>query len=221
MPTIDAHLDCPGAEELIRDDPWWEIYRNSFPANEREPEAIIVSGIYNHLLLAFRARHGGTTIGIATTHLLRNPAAGFLVYLAVHRAYQDAGLGGALLEYAWTASIGRLLERGVEPLGMVWEVASPQLSSDPAEVSLRERRISFFRRHAGVLLPRRYVQPPVDGVTPVPMQLMFRACVQMPDEATLDALEYAMYFEKYGALNGIPDGVLTRLLLQRRIPQDV
>lgn len=216
-----AHFDCPGADELDRDDPWWEIYRDSFPANEREPASVIVNSLLSHVGLAFRARQDQATIGIATTHLLHSPAAVFLVYLAIHRAHRDAGLGGALLEYAWTVSKARLREGGLDPLGMVWEVDGPELITDPAEAILRERRILFFRRQGGVLVPRRYHQPPVDGVAPIPMQLMFRSNEQMPDEPTLDALVRVMYFEKYGTLNGIPAKVLTNLLSRNRIPQNV
>jgi hypothetical protein len=42
----------------------------------------------------------------------------------------------------------------------------------------------------------------------------------MPDAITTDALVRAMYFEKYGAVNGIAAEALTKLLSQRRIPQD-
>ena len=201
----DTHFDCPGAEELERDAAWWEIYRDSFPANEQEPEAVVVGSLVNGAGLAFRARQEQTTIGIATTHLLHQPAAAFLVYLAIDRGHQDAGLGGVLLEHVWTSSMEQLRARGLDPVGMVWEVAAD---------SSGERRISFFRRHGGVLLPVRYFQPPVDGVAAVPMQLMFRPCAQMPDAIATDALVRSMYFEKYGAMNGIAGEVLTKLLSQ-------
>jgi GNAT superfamily N-acetyltransferase len=212
--TGDAHFDCPNGDELDRDHLWWEIYENSFPAREREPASVILDSLLSHVGLAFRARRDQKTIGIATTHLLHNPAAVFLVYLAIDRAHRDAGLGGALLEYAWDISRSRERESNLEPLGMVWEVEAPQLTGDPAETMLRERRISFFRRQGGVLLPKRYIQPAVDGGAPVPMQLMLRARAQAPDDNTLDSLVHAMYFEKYGALNKISREALAMLLSQ-------
>jgi len=57
------------------------------------------------------------------------------------------------------------------------------------------------------------VQPPIDGRTEVPMQLMFR-----PDargslvESGTGALVRAIYFEKYQQMNGIPADILERLL---------
>lgn len=221
-----TQFDCPGRDELEGDDHWWEIYRDSFPANEREPASAILDALRRQTGIAFRACIGRVTAGIATTHLLLNPPAVFLVYLAIDQARRGAGLGGALLEYAWTVSRARLRERGLNPFGMIWEVDSPDLVDDPDEETSRERRISFFRRHGGVPVQQPYVQPPVDGKDPVPMQLMLRPREQAPDGAAPDqtpdqtmtnALVRAMYFEKYGAVNGIPASILTNLLSRDRI----
>lgn len=186
-------LECVSAEELEQDQAWWEIYGASFPSNEREPRDVILESLRRGVGLAFRARRDAATIGIATTHLLLNPAAVFLVYLAIASTHRGAGSGRELLEFAWSTSAARSREMNREPLGMVWEV-------DPIE-----GRLAFFRRHGGVVLPRPYLQPPVNGVEPVPMQLMFRPSQNgaPPDTAVADALVKAMYLEKYGALNGV------------------
>jgi GNAT superfamily N-acetyltransferase len=215
MAVIEGvRFDCPDADELERDGSLWEIYRDSFPADEREPEAVIVDSVRKQVGLAFRARRDDVTIGIATTHLLENPAAVFLVYLAIHRGDRGGGLGGALLDYAWSESKSRSQERKQDPLGLVWEVDSPEIPTGTAEQLHRERRIAFFQRQGGVVLPRTYFQPPVNGTAPVPMQLMFRSSAPIPDQSTADALVHAMYFEKYGAVNGIPSSILTNLLLR-------
>lgn len=185
--------ECIEVEHLAKDQAWWDIYRESFPDYEREPADVILESLRRGAGLAFRSRRNTTTIGIATTHLLLNPAAVFLVYLAIASPHRGAGLGHELLEFAWSTSAAGLRERGREPLGMVWEV-------DPVE-----GRLAFFQRHGGVLLPRPYLQPPVNGVEPVPMQLMFRPSGngKLPDAPATEALVQAMYREKYEAVNGV------------------
>jgi GNAT superfamily N-acetyltransferase len=190
-----VHFDCPAPDELERDEDWWRIYRDSFAANTLEPPEVILGSIRNGVGLAFRARAGNVTIAIATTHQLRRPEAVFLVYLAVERAHRGKGTGGELMEYAWTRASAAMRD----PLGMIWEVD--------------EAVVPFYRRHGGVLLPRSYFQPPLIGTEPVPMELMFRPAAgkSLPDETIQHALVRAMYFEKYGAQNGIPDEILSRL----------
>jgi GNAT superfamily N-acetyltransferase len=185
--------ECIDAEHLAQDEAWWQIYRESFPGHEREPADVILKSVKRGVGLAFRMRRDGATIGIATTHLLMNPAAVFLVYLAIASTQRGAGLGRELLEFAWSTSASRLREMGREPLGMIWEV--DQI----------EGRLAFFRRHGGVVLPRPYLQPPVNSAEPVPMQLMFRPSQNglLPDADVTEALVHAMYQEKYGAVNGV------------------
>ena len=220
--TADARFDCPDRDKLERDHAWWEIYRESFPANELESPSVILEAAERGAGIAFRIRCDERTAGIATTHLLLNPAAVFLVYLAVHPERRGAGLGGALFEFAWSTSLAKLRERGLDAIGMVWEVDPPGIINDPAEAAARDRRIAFFGRHAGTLLPEPYFQPPLDGGAPVPMQLMFRAAPNrpMPDPAGTHALIAAIYFEKYGSANGIPRETLTALLSGNTIPRN-
>src|SRR5712692_1226821 len=138
-----AAFDSPGAEELSRDSAWWRIYEESFPVSEREPAEVILDSVRRDAGVAFRARSDAGTVGLATTHLLRQPPAVFLVYLAMDRAHRDRGLGGALFAHAWRISAQHLRRRGLEPLGMVWEVDPPFHSGD---LSARARRVAFFER---------------------------------------------------------------------------
>jgi hypothetical protein len=68
------------------------------------------------------------------------------------------------------------------------------------------------------LLPAPYLQPPVDGSTILPMQLMFRPAhgASPPDAETVRAMIRAMYAEKYHAMNGIPIEVLSALTERSR-----
>ena len=207
-------LDCPSAELLATDQRWWTIYDDSFPRKEREPESVILKSLAISAGLAFRARLAGSTIGIASTHLLIQPSAVFLVYLAISRGHRGAGFGGPLMECAWSCSEARLREQGRSPLGLIWEVDIPGEASTNEENLLRQRRVDFFRRHGGVLLHSTYRQPPVNGIT-VPMRLMFRPAtgVPPPNAGTVDALVRAIYFEKYAAVNGLSRETLADLLL--------
>jgi hypothetical protein len=211
QPAGKVSLDCVDAADLAGDPDWWRIYEDSFPPAEREPAEVVLRSLRASVGLAFRAHQDGVTVGIATTHLLLRPAAVFLVYLALDRARRNAGLGGTLLEYAWQTSARRLEEQHSPPLGLVWEVDDPTAAVGQAEDLLREGRIAFFRRHGGVELPRPYRQPPVNGTETVPMRLMFRGSA-VPDALGIEALVRAIYFEKYGAVNQVPEEILQDLL---------
>ena len=207
-------FECLTAEGLAGDRAWAEIYQDSFPASEREPFGVIVESVRRGVGQALSARAGGETVALATTHLLKSPPVVFLVYLATAGTSRGRGRGGALLEYAWRAGAERLAAEGSDALGMVWEVDAPSETRDAEELRVRERRIAFFGRHGGLLLPRPYAQPPVDGVAPVPMRLMFRPAEGrgLPDAALTEALVRAIYFEKYQSVNGIPVASLEPLL---------
>jgi hypothetical protein len=158
--------------------------------------------------LALRASDESGTIGLATTHLLRQPAAVFLVYLAVDARHRGRGLGRQLLEHAWSES----LARSRDALGMIWEVdAAPPPGAEPTEGY--RRRLAFYERCGAALLPAPYLQPPVDGRTILPMQLMFRPAADgsPPNAETVRAMIHAMYVEKYHAMNGIPAEQLAAL----------
>lgn len=207
-----SEIDSLSADELLADEDWWRIYDDSFPASERESRDVIVKSIAQGVGIALRARCGGMTIGLATTHILMDPPAVFLVYLAVARRQRSQGTGGELMNRAWELGKAHLLARGVKPLGCVWEVDSPETHAADAEARLR--RISFFQRHGGQLLNRRYMQPPVNGTTAIPMSLMFMPASKGQPLASelVEGLVRAMYFEKYGAINEIDKEVLHGLL---------
>ena len=201
------------AQELRGDETWWRIYEDSFPASQREPPDVIVKSVLREAGMAFRVRQHGVTCGLAATHLLKGPAAVFLVYLAVARGARNRGAGGELFELAWQSGATRLHAQGLQPLGLIWEVDSPQPTTKEADA--RQRRIAFFQRHGGKLLRRPYFQPPVGGVTAVPMTLMFRPAKgeEIPTWESVTALVRSIYFEKYGAFNGIDRSILEKLLM--------
>jgi GNAT superfamily N-acetyltransferase len=205
-------IECMNTEELCGDETWWQIYKDSFPASQREPPDVILKSLRRGVGMAFRARLQGMTSGLATTHLLRDPAAVFIVYLAVARGERSRGIGGELLRSAWEAGAQRLRTQGLQPIGLIWEVDRPQFDSGEGDAPLR--RIVFFERHGGELLKRPYLQPPLHGIVAVPMGLMFRPAngKGTPTPGIVEGLVRAIYLDKYEAINGIDRGILERLL---------
>jgi GNAT superfamily N-acetyltransferase len=202
-------------DQLAADRDWWAIYEDSFPTNEREPEEVILKSLRSGDGMAFRARRGETTSGLATTHLLTDPAAVFLIYLAAARTERSHGIGAELFEAAWEMGKDRLRTRGLSPRGLIWEVDPPEATAEDA--ANRERRIAFFRRRGGEILETPYLQPPVDRIAAVPMSLMFRTAEgeAPPAGQEVDALVRAIYYQKYGAVNGIDQQTLRELLSLR------
>ena len=205
-------IDSLSADELLADEDWWRIYVDSFPASERESRNVIVKSITQGVGIALRARREEKTIGLATTHILMDPPAVFLVYLAVAGRERSRGTGGELMKRAWELGTAHLLARGLRPLGCVWEVDPPETQAADAEARLR--RIAFFQRHGGQLLNCRYMQPPVNGTTAIPMTLMFMPASEGAPltSEVVEGLVRAMYFEKYGKINEIAEEVLHGLL---------
>lgn len=198
------------AEDLLADAVWWQIYEQSFPAHERETAAVIATSLESGVGVAMRVCVDDITCGLATLHLLREPAAVFLVYLAIAEQWRSRGIGGQLFAAAWEEGKARLCAEGREPIGMVWEV-------DPA-LGDGGRRSDFFRRQSGLVLKRSYWQPPVDGKQPVSMQLMFAPGVgdALPADFLTDSLVRAIYFEKYHAINHIDAVCLEELFTRGR-----
>jgi len=136
------------------------------------------------------------------------------VYLAVAPELRSRNIGSALFEKLWAAGRKIYSERATEAEGMVWEVDIPGRATSGQGLEQSQRRIAFFERLGACLLPSAYFQPPVDGITSVPMHLMFRPAPGRfwPDIAAHSALVRALYFEKYHAANAIPEAVLQHLL---------
>lgn len=184
------------------------MYDEAIPSEEREPREVIAESIRRGVGVAAVLRQGERAVAMATVHLLRDPDAVFLVYLAVRRDLRGGGLGGRTLEAVLAAGRARLRDAGVEPVGGVWECDDPA-RAEGAERERRERRLRFFAHHGGRVLDAPYIQPPVDGVNPVPMVLVWRPWTV--DAPEVRPLVDAIYDQKYGAVNGIPSPLLDKL----------
>jgi GNAT superfamily N-acetyltransferase len=209
-----ATIERVSAQSLRSDTAWWRLYDASFPASERDPAPVVLATAEPGVGFVVRASADGNTIGLAVAHLLRAAASTFLVYLAVDPDRRSQGVGRILFEETVRTGAAELQARGSTPEGAVWEIDDPSEPVDPAELAIRLRRRTFFENLGGRALATRYVQPPIDGRTEVPMQLMFwpGAGVSLPTAPETAHLVRAIYFEKYHDMNGIPGGILERLL---------
>jgi hypothetical protein len=211
----DISIDETDGPALRSDAALWRLYDSSFPSSEREPADVIRRTVEKDAGFVLRARTAEETIGMAFAHLMRDPAATFLVYLAIDARWQSRHIGAALFER--TASVGArcLRDRQLSATGIVFEIDDAAQAVSPEERAHRLRRRAFFERAGARPLAGRYVQPAVDGRAPVPMQLMFRPepGVAWPDAPQIARLVRAMYFEKYQQMNGIPHEALQRLLV--------
>jgi ribosomal protein S18 acetylase RimI-like enzyme len=216
MPEISPEIkfDAPSAEVLAADAAFWQLYDSAFPSSEREPRSVILETLRGGAGLTLRARTGARTMGLAIGHMLRHPPVLFVVYLAVAPEFRSHHIGSALFAKLWVASVQRYFEGGLKAEGMVWEVDMPGRAGNEAELEKARRRIGFFHRLGGNVLPAPYFQPPVDGIAPVPMHMMFRPApgIPLPDGPASAALVRAMYFEKYQRTNGISPAILQELL---------
>jgi len=210
----DVSFDSPAHEVLRADAAFWRLYASSFPSNEREPAAVILESIRQQVGVAVRARVGGATTGLAVGHMLQAVPVLFVVYLAVAPEYRSRRIGTSLFERLRLCGADRYATTGIKLTGEVWEVDGPEVAVCEEEMRQRQRRIAFFTRLGAQLLPNRYIQPPVDGVSSVPMQLMFRTSDERAPTGhpEVSIMIRAIYFEKYHRMNGIPRPVLEYLL---------
>jgi GNAT superfamily N-acetyltransferase len=207
-------IEAATAAALRDDAGFWQLYATSFATAEREPAEVILRSIEQGPGFTLRALADGHTVGLATGHVLEEPAATFLVYLAVDPTWRSRHLGRALFEAADRCGAARLTERGRVTSGIAWEIDDPAADVSLSERNVRQRRLRFFDRLGGRLLETPYFQPPVDGHTLVPMRLMFRSAAgqHLPTGAAIEKLIRAIYFEKYCAINQIPSSTLERLV---------
>jgi GNAT superfamily N-acetyltransferase len=181
------------------------------PADEREPRRVILASVAAGDAVLTRARRAETTVAFAVTHLLKRPPTAFLVYLAVAKEQRGGGIGSTLFEHAWSTAERVAAGRGSDLLGMIWEIDDPERAPDDPERQRRVKRREFFMRLGGTPLAAAYLQPPVNGPAPVPMRLMWRGRPGRVSPPVQDLVR-AIYFEKYGAANGIAAATLEGLL---------
>jgi Acetyltransferase (GNAT) family len=143
----------PGRVSEVR-----RIYEDGFAPHLRADFASLTSGREDDES-ALALMQGGEPRGFVMLRPLGPHGWMFLRYLVAGQRGQ--GLGGIMWDQlmAWLRASG-------SPL-LVWDVEDPdEPGCDPAEVQIRNRRIRFYERHGGYLLPvRGYGNPHDDDVS--------------------------------------------------------
>jgi GNAT superfamily N-acetyltransferase len=155
-----------------------QIYEEGFPPHERADfAAVTVERRADELALAL-VGDWGEARGFALLRPLGGTGWMYLRYLVVDGARRSQGLGGQL----WELLTARLRDTGYTLL--VWDVEDPdEPGCDPGDVALRWRRIRFYQRQGGELLPVTGYRTP--AVAPghtdwLPMRLMAAPLVTRP-----------------------------------------
>jgi hypothetical protein len=140
----------PGRVSAVR-----RIYEDGFAPHLRADFASLTSGREDDES-ALALMQGGEPRGFVMVRPLGGTGWMFLRYLVAGQRGQ--GLGGIM----WDQLMAWLHDAGY-PL-LVWDVEDPdEPGCDPAEVQIRNRRIRFYERHEGHLLPVRGYGNPHDG----------------------------------------------------------
>lgn len=198
---------------LDGDSSFWVLYGESFSPRRREPPRTLVEGVRSGKVVALVAEDDDQTVALAVVHLLERPAVGLLTYLAVTPELQGQRVGGTVLQQVVALAAERQRRRGREPRGWAAEVPLPELAPTQAERERRRRLLLFFRRHGARPLPCSYLLPPLRGGTPTAARLLHAPDGGMPLRRNeVAALLRAIYFEKYGATNGVDERLLASLL---------
>ena len=201
------------AEGLAGDASFWELYGASFASTMREPAAALMAGMTAGSVIVVAAEDDTRTVGLAAVHLLHEPAATLVLYLAVAPELRGQRIGSTLLCHALGLARKKQAELGREPRGWAAQVDLPELAPTHEERELRRRTMLFFRGQGAKPLPCSYVRPPVRGSTPSAARLLHAPDGGLPlKREEVAALLRAIYFEKYGATNGIDPRLLESLL---------
>lgn len=166
------------------------IYEDAFPDELRAPfEDLLVDR-----MLVLVDPDGPA--GLALLRDLAGTSWTFLRYYAVGR--RGGGVGSAM----WALLTARLAAEGRTRL--VWDVEDPGEPGLPSEaVDEHRRRIAFYERLGGRLLPMRdYLPPHGDGHAPR-LLLMDVPLVDEPDPSLRELVE-TVYLRRYGVPAGDP-----------------
>jgi GNAT superfamily N-acetyltransferase len=141
-------LDAEAVGEIRR------IYEDGFPAHLRA-DFTTLADRPEHGEAALALVRGRQPCGFVMLRRLGETGWTFLRYFVVDERLRGQGLGGTM----WDKLLARLRAEGSTLL--VFDVEDPdELGCDPAESTVRSRRIGFYRDHGARLLPVRGYRTP-------------------------------------------------------------
>lgn len=207
---LDNEFEWLTTSELQNNRGWWDIYHDSFPVSEQDCESELLNALDSGIAKIGCYKINGQIAAIAVTYPIKNPAFLFLHYFAVAKEFRNHGLGGRLFEV-----LAKNAAKNGHQFGLIWEVEDSDFAETDEEKQLQARRIGFYKRHGGHMLHNRFIQPPIDGKTYVPMRLMcHQSALKHHIHQHEQSIAQAIYFEKYQAVNGLDTELLMDLLTQ-------
>ena len=140
------------------------------------------------------ATMAGEVAGLACFGYFRRPNLGYLMYLAIRPDLRGQGVGGWLCGQVFAAVQQRAqAAAGADPRLIFWETRRIEDADDAAEAELRRRRIAFYERQAGCVLPIAYTCPPIAaGQPPVAFTVMARTYPPGRPLTAAEALDVAL-----------------------------
>lgn len=140
-----------------------ELYHEAFPSNERHPDEVILQRITSGSSILYVAETKDQFVGFALLHDLTVVPFVLLDYLAVQRDLRGKGYGSEMLRFVrekcWQQDTFLLVE-----------AEEPEFGENQND---RLRRIHFYQRNGGCLIPKiNYLLPPLDNTFPTEMKLI-------------------------------------------------
>ena len=172
-----------------------EIYNASFADDERVPFDALVRWLAAD---DWQSALGvlvdvGKVVAMGSVVFFADYRMGYLPYLAVRDGLRGRGYGQTLV----ASLLDWVRERSQKTTGQAprltfWDVRDPEETNREAEKVIRQRRIEFYRRLGGEVLPIAYTYPPVAEGQPAVKSLL-TACTYPPGKAISrqDALDVA------------------------------
>ncbi len=203
-------------QQLKSDTHWWQIYEDSFPLSERDSKEIILKAVENNLAIAGSYQLQDLTVAIVVFYCLDAPDLSFIFlnYIAIGRAGRNQGLGARLFQSLILQIKTMNAAKTRQYQAIIWEVEEPGEAGPDVELQLRRRRLAFYERLGGQYFQYLFMQPPIDGMTIIPMRLMYCLLDQLDINQFELAIINAIYFQKYYVVNHIDKSILRELLAQ-------
>ena len=198
-------IDRPNEQQLSIDAELWDIYDQAFPADEKEPNDVILSAVSKRLAVIIRAQdtqlktHNNSTVGFAMVHIISRPKMKFLVYVATSHSVRGRGIGSRLLAEVVDWKVAE---------STVAEVDDPDLADGLSDREIRRRRLAFFEKAGFVQLKKDYWQPPLTKDSHAVRMLMM---AQGPIAFSAEDAIKGIYKEAFSVVNCLPGDVLDDL----------
>ncbi|MBV9793411.1 MAG: GNAT family N-acetyltransferase [Actinobacteria bacterium] len=190
--TADYALEPVEALDPARTGEVRRIYEDGFAPHLRSGFATLTTE-REEGEIALALLQDGQPCGFAMLRPLGHTGWIFLRYFVVSQQRRGQGLGGIMWDQlmAWLQAGGYRL--------LVWDVEdADEPGTDPGEVHTRQRRVAFYQRHGGRLLPvKGYGNPHGDEWTPMRLMAARVGAAPAPGPSQTPAILAAVYQYRY------------------------